>query len=159
MPLPDSDDISTFGGEISDYRQVPDPTVERTAAQDNAIAGDVAMMTRTAVRAWAKCEMRSGAQSVLDHDAVWGGGDSVKPVVARTGAGVYTVTWAATQTDALGDSHSVNLRAGFACPTAAAATIVHVGITSANVATVKLFDAAGTAIDLAASESCTVYVR
>ena len=42
MTFPDTDAIATYGGAISDYRQVPDPTVERSAAQTNALAATVA---------------------------------------------------------------------------------------------------------------------
>lgn len=158
MPLPDVDDLSTLGGEISDYRPVPDPTVERNATQSNAIAGNVAMMTAVAWRAWARCELRSGTQSVLAHAAVWGSTDGVKPTLARTSAGVYTVTWATTQTDALGDSHATSIRCAACSVDSAAAKIAHVAITSANIVTVKVWDHAGVASDLAASESLTVYV-
>ena len=69
---------------------------------------------------------------------------SVAPVVARTAAGVYTITWAATYADELGVSHTVNLRYGHAHPVDNnnAMTWGKVAITSANVATLRTFDAA-----------------
>lgn len=113
MTLPAIDDISSVGGLISDYRAVPDPTVERSAAQDNQIAANGIMATRTITRAFVA--FTGGATPALvEHDALWGTGSGVAPVVAHVGTGHYTITWPATVTDALGVAQSINLRRAWA---------------------------------------------
>ena len=90
--------------------------------------------------------------------AVWGNDVSVKPTPAHTGTGVYTLTWPTTVTDELGESHSVNLVDGWANVNGSTLYHVQVTITSPNVATVYVFNAAGAAND-AVGVTIAVYVR
>lgn len=109
MTLPAIDDLASVGGAINDYRPVPDPTVERAANHDNIIAANAVSATRTLTRAFASFTLGT-TPALVQHDAVWGTGSGVAPVVARTGTGVWTITWPATVNDALGVSQAVNLR-------------------------------------------------
>lgn len=160
--LPDVDSLSTYGGAKSNYASVEDATTDLDATQYNIMAANVAGMTQTAWRAW--CAFVGKASSPPDdpssnvHGAVWGNGLSVKPTVARTGTGVYTVTWPTTVTDELGTSHTVNLRR--ACWNIEGTTPfeVTVTLTSVNVATIRTFTVGTSTPNDAVGTTITVYV-
>jgi hypothetical protein len=145
MPLPDIDDIDTFGGQHVDAHQQEDPTTDLTAAQFDKLSCDVAMSTHTAIRAWVRfigITYTSGTMVIVptDHNAVWGSGTSVRPVVDQTAAGVYHATWAATQTDQLGVVHTLNIRAPLPMTVFGADTLrAKVVSTTANVLTINAF--------------------
>lgn len=136
MTLPAIDDISAVGGQIQDYRAVPDPTVERSAAQENQIAADAVMATRTITRAFA-AYTAGATPAIVSHDAVWGTGAGVAPTVALASTGVWTITWPATVTDALGVVHSTNFRRAWACVEGANWAIHTCTVTAPNVVTVR----------------------
>lgn len=124
MTLPDVDSLSTYGGPVSDYSPVVDPTTDESAVFRNKYAANVAMMTQTAVRAICSFVGVTGANPTdpvvgFIHAAVWGAGPSVKPTVSRSGTGIWLVTWPATVSSELtsalaaqggGVTHNVNLR-------------------------------------------------
>jgi hypothetical protein len=116
MTLPDKSSLSgDYGGPYTDGRPVEDPTTEVGAAPLNAALNDAAMLTHTAPRAWVLFTGKtytSGTVSVTpdDHDALWGSGTGVRPTIGETSAGVFVITWATTQTDELGVSHTLNIR-------------------------------------------------
>jgi hypothetical protein len=98
MTLPNRDSLSTFGGTLgagyTDFSAPIDPTTDLPAASLNQALADVAAMTRTAVRAWARFTPAGSSTPVLvNHWALWGTGSPVAPVVARTTTGIFTVTW------------------------------------------------------------------
>lgn len=158
--LPGIDDLNSYGGVKSNYAPVEDPTVDESADHRNLYAANVAAMTQTAPRAI--CRFVGHGTTPTDpasnvHFAVWGNGLSVKPTVARTGAGVYTITWPTTITDALGVSQSVNLATGWANVEGASLYFVQVTV-SVNVATVRVFNSSGVAND-AVGVTLAVFVR
>ena len=160
MTLPDVDDLDTLGGAFADYDNVEDPTTDLGAAFYNKNNANTAMMTQTAARAI--CTFVGGAVpadpgSGFVHAAVWGGSAPVKPVVANTGTGVYTVTWPASVNDELAVSHTVNLRRGHTAVEGGTPYITTTEITSANVATVRIFDATGTLSNGAGTFTVWVY--
>lgn len=148
--LPEVADLDTFGGSFEDADAVVDPQTELSAAYFNRLVAQVAMLSHTAPRAWARCTVSGGVITLADHDAVWGAGAGVAPTPNRSGAGVYTVTWAASYDDlqATPESHNVSFRAAKASGDGAAARIVQGSLSSANVASVKSFDAAGAPVDV-----------
>lgn len=149
--LPDTPDPSTFGGPYQDADGVVDPETEVGATYLNRLIAQVAMAGHTVPRAWARCTVSGGVIALADHDAVWGAGGGVAPTVARSAQGVYTVTWAASYDDLQSppESHTVSLRGAVASGYAAAgARIVNARLSSAVQATVKSFDAAGSAADV-----------
>lgn len=167
MPLPNISSLDDYGGAKANYASVTDPTTDEDAADRNRYVCDVAMMGHTAPRAYVRFVTVNGgaptdpASNV--HDAMWGSSVSVKPVVARTGEGVWTVTWPTSVDDELtsedaalggGVTHTVNIRTAFAqaAPTATP-TLVHVlpKVTAANVVTVYGYLANGTADDIPGS--------
>ena len=151
--LPEIADLDTFGGTFADLNPVIDPVTDMAAAYQNNLTANVVALAHTAPRAWARCTVSGGVITLADHDAVWGNGAGVAPTVARTIAGVYTVTWAASYEDLRhaddAESHATSLRCsqvnGYK---SAAARIVNARLTSAVVATITAYDAAGTAADV-----------
>lgn len=159
MSLPDIDSLSTYGGALNNSTPVEDPTTDRDANLANKAYANVAALTHTGIRAW--CAFVGHATTPPDpvsnvHDAVWGNPPAVKPVVAKTGTGVYTVTFPATVQDELDATHSVNLRRAWASVEGTTPYLTTATVTSANVVTVRLFTDAGAANNAVAT-TITVY--
>jgi hypothetical protein len=158
MPLPSPTPLSAYGGALGNYlgQGVVDPTTDLDAAAHNQAMSDLAAMTNTTVRAW--CVFTSTASPALvSHYAMWGTGGGVAPVVARTSAGVYTVTWPSTITDALGASQSVTYSVAEATAQGSSAFLVQASKTSSTVATVYAFTTGGVAADSGANVMVKLY--
>lgn len=146
--LPDKDALSTFGQPRNNRIPITDPSTDIGAEHWNPLTNDVAMLSVLGDRAWAAFHW-TGAAMVLDaHDEMWNGvsGYTV-PTLARTGAGVYTVTYPATTFDFIpssnpsgGGSHTINLRSahGYVRPGGAASVFTVECSASGNVVTVNL---------------------
>jgi len=162
MPLPDIDDYNaTFGGSKVNYAPVEDVTTDEDAAVRNAYVADVAMMTPTAIRGWVRftAQATTGAMLVVAHNANWGTGAGVAPVLARTGVGIFTITVPATVTDPLGNTHTVNLRDAWVNARGAATFLFRDAVvTSANVITVYVGSAAGSPFDAAGTDFGVIYI-
>lgn len=147
--LPDKADLDTFGGVFQNADAVVDPETEMAAAYMNRMIAQLAMVSHTLPRAWVR--VTAGiAPSAADHDAVWGDGAGVAPTLARTGTGVYTVTWASAYDDLQdqAEEHQLTLRAASVSVShSGAARIPQWTLTSATVVTVNVYDAAGAAAD------------
>lgn len=149
--LPDTAGVSTFGGnEYADEDAVVDPETEVSATYFNRITSQLAASSYTAIRAWCRVTVSGTTPTVAAHGAVWGDTPAVAPVAARTGAGVYTLTWPASVDDlqATPESHSTNIRCvlGYSV-NAAAASDARWAYTSANVLTATFHNNAGAATD------------
>ena len=110
MPLPDVDSIDDYGGVLQNERPVDDPTTQRSAEQVNAAFDSAAGATHTVARAWARVVL-GGAPTLAvtnPNDSVWG--VSPAPTPANTGTGTYTLTFPATVSDEIGNTHTLNLR-------------------------------------------------
>lgn len=158
--LPDVDSISAYGGAKADYAPVEDASTDLSADEWNLIAANMAGLTQTAPRAW--CAFVGNASTPTDpgsnvHGAVWGNTAGVKPVVARTGTGTYTITWPTTVSDPLNVSHTLAIRRGWG--QAEGSTFYHVQVTptAANVATVHVGTTGGSMSD-AIGVTIVVYV-
>lgn len=114
--LPDKDDaVGDYGIPYQNAMDIQDPTTDVGDVALNKVFGNVGMMTHTISRAWVEftgVAYTSGTVAVIpdDHDAVWGSGTGVRPTIGETAAGIYTITWAASQLDVLEGSHSINIR-------------------------------------------------
>lgn len=164
MALPaTSSDISTYGlpsGGFVDYQGlgVVDPTTDQGAAQFNVSAADLAQLTRLGGRAWCQITTSATTPTLVKHNAMWGNGGGVAPVIARSGAGIFTVTFPATVTDPLGNSVTINLQDAHASIVGSSlAGFVQCAVTAANVVTVYTFttgfavnDIAGTTVRVVA---------
>ncbi len=146
MTLPDTDDLDTLGGVKTNAHPVEDPTTDLDADQDNIQRCDVAMMTHTAIRAWARftSAATTGAMILVAHDAQWGNAALVAPALARTSDGLFTLTYPASVDDELAEAHTTNFRGAWGVSRGGATLyFIHVHPTSANVLTVRIFNAAG----------------
>lgn len=166
MPLPDISSLDAYGGPIADYSPVTDPTTDEAAKFRNQYVCDVAALGHTGARALVRFLALDNANPTdptgFVHDAMWGNASGVKPVIARTGEGVWTVTFPSTvqseltpESEALGGgvSHTVNIRDAWAKATPVSGVLKHASavVTSANVVTVYGYLANGTADDLLGS--------
>lgn len=161
MTLPNIDTFDDLGGEKANDHPVADPTTDIDATQFSMMCANVAMSTRTACRAIAcfigKASSPPDDPSSNVHQAVWGDTVLVKPTAARTGTGVYTLTWPSSVTDERGESADVNIRWVQPFIYGASAYIVQATVTSANVVTVNVYTNAGVASD-AVGATITVFV-
>ncbi len=137
MTLPAIYTLSTYGGAMANYAPVEDPTTDRDATAANQAYASAAAATHTTPRAWARftAAASTGAMVLVAHDAVWG--TSVPPTLARTSAGIFTVTWPATITDELGTVQTVALRAATATYEGAVAYFAGASAT-VNIATINV---------------------
>jgi hypothetical protein len=138
MALPDANTYSTLGGELNNYQSPEDPTTDLDANADNEVRCDSAAASRMVGRAFVA--FTGSDQVVHQHDSVWGNDVSVLPVVGRSGAGVYTVTWPASVNDARGNPHALNLRRALVIVEQDAHVWVgHPLITAPNILSVKVY--------------------
>lgn len=164
MTLPDVDSLSSYGGALSDYSPVVDPTTDESAVFRNRYAANVAMMTQTACRAMCSFVGQAVADPIdpsvgFVHAAVWGAGPSLKPAVTRSNTGIWLVTWPDTVSSELtsaltsqggGVSHTVNLRRAKASVELSGSSKFDATarVTAANVVEVRGWTGAGALNDL-----------
>lgn len=157
--FPDVDAFNTYGGQISNYESVVDPTTDRDAAAASLAYMSVAAMTAICPRAYVVIQGSATTPTVMDHNSGWGTGIAVVPTLVRNGTGDITVTWPATVTDANSQSHTLNLvRCVGWNIEGTTAGFVTVTPTTANSMRVRLFNTSGTANDFAGI-NITVSVR
>lgn len=154
MALPGIATLDTYGGIKQDAYPLTDPTTDMSAAEGNAAFSDVAMMTACCMRAWVQFSVASSTPTLVAHNAMWGTGAGVAPVIARSTTGVYTITWPATVQDQLSNSFTLALRA---CSFAfvSGTYLVTISVLN-NVATVSFFTTAST--PSATDPTCTINV-
>lgn len=156
--LPGTATIATYGGVKVDSAPIEDPTTNLSADEWTACAADVAMMTRTALRAWIKftgATYTSGTQSItiVGRSAMWGASEDV--AVTQTSAGSYSITYPTTIVDETGVSKTLGLIDVIAAK-AFVYPVTWTGHASANVAQVKLYRAG--ALDSCDGDTITVVV-
>jgi len=159
------DTLASYGGGLNDYSPVVDPTVDRPAAGANAAFAATAGMTHTCGRAWVRFTWNGSTLTLVAHDAMWGNTVSVQPVLAHTGTGIVTVTWPTTVQDEIQSGQPgytgplpLNLRAGHANCRSTTAFQRNVNVTSANVATLYVFNAGGSPADPGSATDFDVFV-
>lgn len=140
------DSLASYGGALNDYSPVVDPTTDRPAAGANPAYAATAGMTHTAIRAWARVTWNGTSLTLVSHDAIWGNSLAVAPTPAHSATGVATITWPANVQDEIQTGSPgytgplpLNLRAGFANNRGTTSFGKNVDITSANVATLRVF--------------------
>ena len=148
MTSPDRDTIGTFGGPWNDYQPVLDSSTDVPAAGGNQWAADTAAMTRTATRGWARfTPAGTGSPTLQTNWEQWPSGDNAAPTAARTGVGLYTLTYPATVLDELGANHTLNLLAGDGqCESLSVLWTAQVAV-SGNVASIAIFNSSQTLAD------------
>jgi hypothetical protein len=121
MPTSPEIGFKNFGGIAK-----TDPQTDQDASEMNRELADLAQLTRTGVRAYAKftTAATTGAMTLNDSDAMWGNGISVTPVESRVGSGHFRLTFPATVTDPLGNVVAINMTKSIAQIDGAAGTFV-----------------------------------
>lgn len=155
--MPNLPDIATLandlGGTLVNYAPVEDASTDLDASFDNGSRNNVAMMTHTAPRSWARVTTgaNTGAMVLVSNDAMWG--NSVPPTKAFVSLGTFTLTYPTSVNDELGVAHTLNLRwATINHRSAAAFFLVQAAVTAANVITFTVRDSTlalvNTAVDV-----------
>jgi hypothetical protein len=159
MTLPNQADPDTYGmpsGGWSDYDPLVDPTTDVASAGGNNFIADVAGMTHTARRCWAR--FVGGTSPTLatsnSNGAVWGEG--APPTPAHSSTGVYTMTFPTTITDAMGVTYPVNLRWAKASVEGSTAYWNPQCTVSGNVITIYTFNSSASPNDLS---GVTIFVE
>jgi len=175
MTVPNvADPLADYGmpeGGFADYLVSPtDPTTDWTSGNSPGESGsgspganqmivDVAAMTRTAIRCWARFTLGTSPAlaTTNPHDAMWGNDSGVAPVLAHAATGEWTITWPTTVTDKLGMERTLNLRRASVRMEGSTLAFVQCAVTAPNVVTVYGFNTSFSANDL--SSSYTVHVE
>lgn len=156
-------DIDRYGGKFDDKKPVKDPTTEQSAAYANRLHEDVVQLTQAPFKAvFTFTTETTAAPQTIPAGSVFvrsqaGTGSAAKPVVTKTGTGLYTATFATTFTDAL---LVVETLAFFEVSGAvqSASLIGHVqGSAAANIISIIVTDLAGTPTDL--TDGTTISIR
>jgi hypothetical protein len=151
--------IADYGGPFVDRGVVRDPTSQMSADKGNRVFEDVAQGTRTVTRARVLFQLATSGSTIsasnVTHTSVWGSGSSEKPTVTRAGAGEYTVTWAASFDDALGETESVVFTYADGQPNVRGATNGYARILNivSNVVTLDVYDTTDNLSDLGGTAS------
>lgn len=143
MALPGSATIDTYGGVLNDARPMDDPTTQRKASASNEEANDVAMMTRTSVRAFFTFVGHATTPAVQDHWAQWGDSPGLAPVLTLGITGVIDVEFPETVVDDRGEEHTLVVRAGWANVRGTGRAWVEPHPTETHKAIVHLLDSSG----------------
>lgn len=137
--LPESLSYNELGGTKQDYSPVSDATTDRAANEINLTTAATSAMSRTALRGRVRFTTASttGGLVLNGWETVWKGETATLPLLARSTAGVFTITFPTSVVDEAGESHLVNIKdvvAGSETITVLASAVV----TSANVITVTV---------------------
>ena len=136
--------IDNYGGEFADAVPVEDPTVEQSADYANRANEDVAQLTRTGPKGWVHfVPTATAAPTTVTPSAgrsQWGTGGAQLPTVSKTATGRYTITWAASYTDTLGEVESVSISSANASAIGTTTAFAQVRTASANVVTVMVLN-------------------
>jgi hypothetical protein len=160
MPVfPESASLSEFGGVKSNYFVAPvDPTTDIDEDNWNYLICNAAMGSRMQPRCEAVFTGHATTPVFVEFEAVWKGGTATSPVIARTGSGVFTVTYPASVNDELGEAHSVNLKRAWGQAEGTTSYTVQCSA-SANVVTVRVFLTSTGAANDAADVTLVVWAR
>lgn len=152
MTLPDSDTLGTYGGATTDAAPVVNPLTDRPASAVNQAYGSTAMMTRTAIKAWARFTTNNqSTATILSHEEQWAQlmpGTSGPVITGAGSAGLLTITYPTTVFDEIpqgspgsNPGHSLQLRAAWANVEITTGTFLQATakVTAANVVTVSVW--------------------
>ncbi len=152
--------LADYGSAKVDKKPSANATSTLAAAHYNRLAEDTAAMTRTNDRAVVSFVTigAPGTVSVASYNSHWGSGASVQPALARSSQGVYTITFASTYTDGLSVVETVAMVAAHAQCSGATYAICQCTVSSSTLITVRIFDAGGSATDVAGA-TLTAWIR
>lgn len=97
MTLPNDDTLDTYGGICEDYGiGKVDALTDRSSDEINKMLGNVAMMTRTAIRAMVEFIAAGDNDPPITpvrHMALWGSSTLVRPSIVWSAVGTFDITW------------------------------------------------------------------
>jgi len=105
--------LASYGGPYANQHTVANPDNELDADYANDVFMDVAQLTGTGIRAWVSFVPTATAAPVtyaagsVTSWSLWGSTTDYKPTVAKTGTGLYTVTFASSYSDELSVSETL----------------------------------------------------
>jgi len=155
--------IATYGGPYVDAFAVQNPETQMAASKANRLMEDAAQMSRTAIRAMVTFATDDGSSEpvVVTHWSVWGSGNAQKPIVTRSAAGKYTITYASSFTDALDVEETLAFTQ--ASPSLDASVLgagIYIKAVTSHAVEVWICDDSNTLSDLTAGTSrATVWIR
>jgi hypothetical protein len=145
---PETPSLDTFGAPYEDADSTVDPETEMAAEYMNRLVAQVAMLSHTAPKAWARFTISGSTATCVAHNAVWGDTNAVKPTATRVMVGQWGVAWAASYDDlqSTPESHSVSIGA---CHVEPYGNVVYHNSkpNTANTVTALFYNAAGTLTD------------
>lgn len=155
--------LSDYGLPVADKFAVEDPSTEQPAAKYNRHGDDTVQMSRTTRKADFDFLTINSVATVsaanVNCESHYGTGASTKPVVARTGTGAYTATFASTYLDGLGNTDTVSfIRATGDVCSLTVTGVVHCTV-SANVVSIICRDMAGAAADYTVGTKVAIEVK
>ncbi len=136
-----------FGPTFRDRAPVRQPDRDVGAAAFNLLCWQAAGAGVVGALAWALLTWDGAALSLAAGGEAWDSDGLVVPTVARSSAGVYVVTYAATYPDADGIATTTSLCAGQATPQSASPLLATVELTNAHAATVRVWNLSAIATD------------
>lgn len=144
---------------LADAEPVEDPTSELSADYYKPLAEDVAQLTRTSPKAiifWTT--KTSGAVGTAVRTRTqWGDGVGQLPTIARSGAGVYTLTYPSEMADGYGEDETVLFFAAHSDVASLTVDGTVKSTVSGAVVSCQIYDDTGVASDLTpdTTEICT----
>lgn len=146
---PSKPTLDTFGAPYVNANAPDNPTTDFAEQALNRMIAQLVMLGFPAAIAWARCTIAGGVITLADHSAVWGDTTPVKPTAVRTSAGLYAVTWAATNLDmqTVPESHALSIRNASVSGYGAVPLIINRQITSTRQVTVRSWNVSAVATD------------
>lgn len=137
--FPTRPSLTSFGAKRRDRTAARSPILDAGAAWANLVRWNLAGLGASAPRAWVLAGYDGSAFSIAAQGNAWHG---AAPTPARTGTGVYTLTYAETYVDADDVAVATNLLGAVVSPKAGANPIVaDWSIADGRIVTVRLFRA------------------
>ncbi len=152
--------LADFGGPKADALPIEDVTTQVSSSEYNRVCEDVAQMTHTSVRAEFTFVVGAALHPTLTNfRSHWGNSLAQQPTVTRTAAGLYTVTFPSSYTDALGHVEAVSFIGGDAAMNTVNACSAAAYEFAGPVFKIVVKDSGGTASDLTSTETVFVWAR
>lgn len=142
--------IESYGGPYANEGAVENPETQMDSSYGNRLLEDAAQLTRPATRAVVVFDTTAVAgpyvyaASAISIRTVWGSGTGNKPTVTKTATGRYTVAFASSYNDGLGEAENVGFFDGF---------VVGRGATVTDVPSAKLLTLSATTATIATMSS------
>lgn len=173
MPLPDKQDLASYGGVVKNFSDVIDPTTDEDAKFRNFYVNDVTRMGRTACRAIVAFIGVNNADPTapligFSFDTLWGNSDpAYTPTFHRASEGIVEITFPQQVVqqplfdelprDGGGITHNINIGSAEAQVACSDGTLRHARCEIVNAYTIRVRLWLGTALDDCPGQRVTVW--